>query len=249
MNLKVLDISTVEIDKTSPYYQEVYRLTAGLQAQTLEAQAQVNIKNLHDTQELNRKNMEETMRIQREEAQRAQRLQTETQFIGAHALDQQASVLRAGAESLGQMGQMGGGGDGSGGGGMNAAGMMAGMMMAGAMGQQMAGMMTEFPVSAPETGSQPSLTAKRMIIKSPAQKLGIDSVTIAKPDRIESSQDPCFSAARMPSGRDTMINISTETTASHIVYGIRAAYSAQTFLFPLMLLPRSPCSTFPIYST
>ncbi|MBR2235743.1 MAG: SPFH domain-containing protein [Prevotella sp.] len=141
VNLKVLDISTVEIDKTSPYYQEVYRLTAGLQAQTLEAQAQVNIKNLHDTQELNRKNMEETMRIQREEAQRAQRLKTETQFIGAHALDQQASVLRAGAESLGQMGQMGGGGDGSGGGGMNAAGMMAGMMMGGAMGQQMAGMM------------------------------------------------------------------------------------------------------------
>ena len=139
VNLKALDISNLEIDKESPYYQEVYRLTAGLQAKTLEAQAEVNIKNLKDTQELNRQNMEETMRIQREEAQRAQRLQTETQFIGTHALDQQASVLRAGAESLGQMGQMGGG-EGSGGG-MNAAGMMAGMMMGGAMGQQMAGMM------------------------------------------------------------------------------------------------------------
>jgi len=139
VNLKALDISNLEIDKTSPFYQEVYRLTAGLQAQTLEAQAQVNIKNLQDTQEINRQNMEETMRIQREEAQRAQRLQTETQFIGTHALDQQAAVLQAGAQSLGQMGQMGGG-DG-GGGGMNAAGMMAGMMMGGAMGQQMAGMM------------------------------------------------------------------------------------------------------------
>ena len=139
VNLKALDISNLEIDKESPYYQEVYRLTAGLQAKTLEAQAEVNIKNLKDTQELNRQNMEETMRIQREEAQRAQRLQTETQFIGTHALDQQASVLHAGAESLGKMGQMGSGE--GGGGGMNAAGMMAGMMMGGAMGQQMAGMM------------------------------------------------------------------------------------------------------------
>jgi len=137
VNMKALDISNLEIDKTSPYYQEVYRLTAGLQAMTMEAQTDVNIKNLKDTQELNRQNMEETMRIQREEAQRAQRLQTETQFMGAHALDTQAGVLRAGAESLGQMGQMGGGE----GGGMNAAGLMTGMMMGGAMGQQMAGMM------------------------------------------------------------------------------------------------------------
>ena len=140
VRLRSFDVSDLEIDKTSPYYLELRELTAGITADTLRAQRDVNIKNLQDTQELNRQNMEETMRIQREEAQRAQRLQTETQFIGAHAIDQQASVLKAGAESLGQMGQMGGGGDG-GGGGMNAAGMMTGMMMGGAMGQQMAGMM------------------------------------------------------------------------------------------------------------
>jgi hypothetical protein len=75
------------------------------------------------------------MRIQREEMQRAQRLQTETNFMGAHALDQQTEVLKTGAQSLGQMGSMGGGGGGS-----NPAGMMTGMMMGGAMGQQMAGM-------------------------------------------------------------------------------------------------------------
>lgn len=140
VQLRSLDVSDLEIDKTSPYYLELRELTAGITAETMKAQRDVNIKNMKDTQELNRQNMEETMRIQREEAQRAQRLQTETQFIGAHAIDQQASVLKAGAESLGQMGQMGDGGDG-GGGGMNAAGMMTGMMMGGAMGQQMAGMM------------------------------------------------------------------------------------------------------------
>jgi len=84
--------------------------------------------------------MEETLRIQREEAQRAQKLQTETNFIGAHALNQQTEVLKTGAESLGNMGNMDMGG---GGGGMNPAGMMTGMMMGGAMGNQMAGMMNQ----------------------------------------------------------------------------------------------------------
>ena len=83
--------------------------------------------------------MEETLRIQREEAQRAQRLQTETNFIGAHALNQQADVLKTGAQNLGQMGTMDMGNGGS----MNPAGMMTGMMMGGAMGQQMAGMMNQ----------------------------------------------------------------------------------------------------------
>lgn len=91
---------------------------------------------MSDMQGINALNMEETLRIQREEAQRAQKLQTETNFIGAHALNQQTEVLKTGAESLGNMGNMD-----LGGGGMNPAGMMTGMMMGGAMGNQMAGMM------------------------------------------------------------------------------------------------------------
>lgn len=139
VNLKGLDIASLEIDKESPYYEELRQLTAGNTARTMNAQTDVNIQNLKDTQRINAENMEETLRIQREEAQRAQRLQTETNFIGAHSLDQQTEVLKAGAQSLGQMGNMDGGGHGSGG--MNPAGMMTGMMMGGAMGQQMAGMM------------------------------------------------------------------------------------------------------------
>ena len=138
--LKALDIEALEIDKESPYYAELRQLTAGNTARTLNAQTDVNIKNLQDMQAINAENLSETMRIQREEAQRAQRLQTETNFIGAHALNQQTEVLRTGAQSLGQMGAMGTGG---GGGAMNPAGMMTGMMMGGAMGQQMAGMMQQ----------------------------------------------------------------------------------------------------------
>lgn len=137
VNVKGLDISALDIDKDNEYYQELRHLTAGNTARTMDAQTDANINNLHRTQEINAQNMEETLRIQREEMQRAQKLQTESNFMGAHALNQQADVLKTGAQNLGQMGSMG---DGSGGG-MNAAGMMTGMMMGGAMGGQMAGMM------------------------------------------------------------------------------------------------------------
>jgi len=137
VNLKAFDIGALEIDKDSPYYKELRHLTAENTGKTMDAQTDINIKNLQDTQQINAANMEETLRIQREEMQRAQRLQTETNFMGAFGMEQQAEILKTGAQSLGQMGSMGGGG----GGGTNPAGMMTGMMVGGSLGQQMAGMM------------------------------------------------------------------------------------------------------------
>lgn len=140
VNLKRFDLATIEADKESQGYAGLLKITAEQTMKTTVAQTDVNIKNLEDLQGINALNMEETIRIQREEAQRAQKLQTETNFIGAHALNQQTDVLKTGAESLGNMGNMDLGG---GGGGMNPAGMMTGMMMGGAMGNQMAGMMNQ----------------------------------------------------------------------------------------------------------
>lgn len=140
VNMKAIDIGVLEIDKESPYYEELRHLTAGNTARTMDAQTDVNIQNLQDTQRINAENMEETLRIQREEAQRAQRMQTESNNIGAFSIEKQAEVLKAGAESLGQMGNMNMGTYDANGG-MNPAGIMTGMMMGGAMGQQMAGMM------------------------------------------------------------------------------------------------------------
>lgn len=139
VNLKAVDIEAIDVNKESPYYKELRDLTATNTGRTMYAQTDVNIQNMRDMQALNRENMEETLRIQREEAQRAQRLQTETNFIGTHALDQQAEVLKTGMSSLGTMGNMGGGM----GGGMNPAGMMTGMAMGGVLGQQMGGMMNQ----------------------------------------------------------------------------------------------------------
>ena len=140
VNMKALDIATIEVDKESEGYAELRKVTAAQTTKTTVAQTDVNIKNMEDMQYINAQNMEETLRIQREEAQRAQKLQTETGFIGAHALNQQTEVLKAGAESLGKMGNMD---MGDYGGGMNPAAMMTGMMMGGAMGNQMAGMMNQ----------------------------------------------------------------------------------------------------------
>jgi len=138
VNLKGFDLATIDVDKESQGYAELRKVTAEQTTKTTIAQTDVNIKNMADMQSINALNMEETLRIQREEAQRSQKLQTETNFIGAHALNQQTEVLKTGAESLGNMGNMDlGGGDG----GLNPAGMMTGMMMGGAMGNQMAGMM------------------------------------------------------------------------------------------------------------
>lgn len=135
VNLKRLDISAIEVDKESEGYCELRRVTAKQQEATITAQTVINVQNMADTQRINAENMEESLRIQREETQRAQRLQTESNYMGAHALDQQTEVLKAGADSLGNMGNIGGG--------MNPAGVMTGMMMGGAMGRQMMNMMNQ----------------------------------------------------------------------------------------------------------
>lgn len=139
VTLRRFDLSAIDLDRESQGYRELRALTADIQKETILAEASINIENLHDAQRLNRENMEDTLRIQREESQRAQRLQTESAYIAAHALNQQASVLREGISHIGEMGNMSLGGDGK----MNPAGMMTGMAMGGAMGQQMASMMNQ----------------------------------------------------------------------------------------------------------
>jgi membrane protease subunit (stomatin/prohibitin family) len=140
VNMKALDLASIDVDKESQGYAELRKVTAEQTTKTTVAQSEVNIKNMQDMQNINAQNMEETLRIQREEAQRAQKLQTESNFIGAHALNQQTDVLKTAAQSLGEMGTMN---LGNGGGGMNPAGMMTGMMMGGAMGGQMANIMNQ----------------------------------------------------------------------------------------------------------
>jgi membrane protease subunit (stomatin/prohibitin family) len=151
-----LSIDVIDIDKEDEQYFKLRKLTADInerktviqanvEINTVEATSEVNIKNLKDSQQINADDMIDRLAKQREEMQRAQRLQTESSNFETHKLniqtDAQKEVLKAAADSLGDMGTMNlGGGSG---GGMNPAGMMTGMMMGGAMGNQMAGMMNQ----------------------------------------------------------------------------------------------------------
>ena len=110
VNLKRFDLSAIEIDKSDANYAEFVRLTKEQQMRRSE--------------------------IDTEQYERMSRLSVESQFLQAHAIDQQAEVLKAAAQNMGSMGGMD-----MGNGGMNPAGMMMGMAMGGAMGNQMAGMM------------------------------------------------------------------------------------------------------------
>ena len=114
VNLKRFDISAIEIDKESEGYGELARLTKEQQLRRAE--------------------------IDTEQHERISKLSAESQFIQAHALNQQADVLKTAAQSMGEMGDMQlGGGEG-----FNPTGMMMGMTMGGAMGTQIAGMMNNF---------------------------------------------------------------------------------------------------------
>ncbi len=136
-----VDISAIEVDRTSEGYAKLMSVTRDVQSDTVRAQTDVNIRNLQDQQRINAQNLEETLRIQREEAQRAQRLTTETANFGVFRVEKQAEVGVAGANALGQMGANGASEIGSGsGGGFDPAAMMAGMAVGGALGQNIAGM-------------------------------------------------------------------------------------------------------------
>ena len=140
-----VDVSSIELDKSSSGYRELMSVTKDIVGATAQAEAMARIKDIEEKQRIEMENYEETLRIQREEGQYAQHKATQTANIGAFQVEKQAEVGVAGAEALGQMGangagdiNLGGGGDGSG---FNMAAMMASMAVGGAVGQNIAGSM------------------------------------------------------------------------------------------------------------
>jgi membrane protease subunit (stomatin/prohibitin family) len=114
INLKRLDISTIELDKEHEHYQQLKFSTADQQT----------------------KNIDEINRIQRKDIE----MGVEGKNFAVHQLNQQTDVLKTAAENLGEMGHANlGGGDV---GGLNPIGLMVGMGIGGAMGNQMGGMMS-----------------------------------------------------------------------------------------------------------
>ena len=124
-----IDIGAIEIDKSSEGYRQLMAVTKDVAATRIEAETQDYV---------------ERLRIQREEGQYSMHKQTQTANIGAFQVEKQAEVGVAGAQALGQMGangvgdmSLGGSGDG-----FNMAAMMASMAVGGAVGQNIAGTMS-----------------------------------------------------------------------------------------------------------
>ena len=138
-----VDISAIEIDKTSDGYQQLMGVTKDLAGATARAEAEARIRDIAEKQRIEAEHYQETLRVQREEAQYAQRMQTRTSNFAAYQTEKQAEVGVAGADALGKMGANGAGSvnmSGSGEG-FNMAAMMASMAVGGAVGQNIAGAM------------------------------------------------------------------------------------------------------------
>lgn len=123
-----VDISAIEIDKTSDGYLQLMSVTRDIAATKIQAETQDYV---------------EKLRIQREESQYAQHKAAQTANIGAFQVEKQAEVGVAGANALGHMGENGVANVelSDCGMGFNPAAMMAGITLGGAIGQNIAGTM------------------------------------------------------------------------------------------------------------
>lgn len=138
VTVRSFDLEAINIDQRSQNYIDLKKITFDIIRDTTRRQAELNLRNLEDTQRINMGNMEETLRIQRQEMQRAQRLQTESANLAAHQVNRQAQVMTAMADGL--AGSAMGGGINNG---MNPINMMTGIAVGGAMGTQMGNMINQ----------------------------------------------------------------------------------------------------------
>ena len=98
-----VDISAVEIDKTSDDYRDLIEITKKIRSARIQAQNEADIQNIKEKQKIESENYQETLRIQREEAQYAQHKQTQTDNFSAYQTEVQNNIGTAGAEALGNM--------------------------------------------------------------------------------------------------------------------------------------------------
>lgn len=122
INLKRIDISAIEIDKTHPNYMQLKKTTADQQSRFIDAKTGIEITNLDETTRIQRKDME---------------MGVEGKNFAVHKLNQQTEVLKSASGNLGGIGD----GNLGGGSGFNPAGIMTGMAIGRVMGDQLGDMM------------------------------------------------------------------------------------------------------------
>ena len=144
VDLTAIDVSVIEVDKTSDGYRHLMQVTKNITSQTVQAEAEAKIKDISDKQRIEIEDYEENLRIKREEDQYLKHKQTQTDHMNAFQVEKQAEVGIAGAEALGHMGENGAGNVNLSGSsnGFNPAAMMASMAVGNVVGQNIAGSMS-----------------------------------------------------------------------------------------------------------
>lgn len=144
-----IDISAIEVDKSSSSYQELKRITKDITTGQVENE-------LLDYQE--------RLRIDREEGQYAQRMSTRQQNLGAYQTEVSGQVGVAGAEALGKMGESGAGNINLGrrGSGFNPTTIIAGMAVGKAVGENIAGTLKQATNQA--EGKPPTVPVTRYFV-------------------------------------------------------------------------------------
>jgi membrane protease subunit (stomatin/prohibitin family) len=135
VNLKRIDVSSIELDQDHNHYQQLKRITIDQTSKKIEATTDIEIENLSEMARINRKDAE---------------LGVEGKNFAVHQLNQQSEVLKTAAQNLGQMSNVNLGD----GGGLNPAGLMFGMGIGGAMGNQVGSMMNNMNNTPPPPPQQ-----------------------------------------------------------------------------------------------
>ena len=123
-----VDISAIEVDKSSEGYVALMSVTRDISTAAVKARA-----------EADNENYAETLRINREADAYDRRMRTRTENIGAYSIEESTKVGVAGAEALGKMGESGAGTVDVGGASFSPAGIVAGMAIGSAVGEGLAG--------------------------------------------------------------------------------------------------------------
>lgn len=134
-----VDIAVIDIDKSSEGYQQLKEVTKDLTSATLQAQNEVKIKEMRDSQKLGIFERAGRAFVDIKESAYARHKQTQSTNFAAYQTEAQEHVGVSGAHGLGMMGATGGGN--LAGGSMNPAAMMAGMAVGSAIGNNIVGSM------------------------------------------------------------------------------------------------------------
>lgn len=130
-----VDISAIDIDKTSDGYRQLKSVTKDLVADTMKAQTEVGIKEMRDSQKLGILERAGRAFVDIKEEAYARHKKTQMENFDAYQTEAQEHVGVEGAKGLGKSGSIIGGG-------MNPASMMAGMAVGSSIGQNIAGAMS-----------------------------------------------------------------------------------------------------------